>query len=173
MDDPKDKPDDGLLKPMGSGETDPGPKEADSLAALPDHLAQTLPDAAVPSSSDSASDSNMPPASPEVAINPKKLDPHGVMSKRDVFPGIGGIPFRGPVPDLKNDDKPPETGYQAHVEILDLADKVQLTRYTEIMQVCANGMGQIGAEERIYDKQVKNWRVFIRWWELFLHKPSR
>lgn len=174
--DEAEKPDEGLLKPIGAGEASPGPKETDSLAQLPEHIAQALPE---PTAAPASSESSTPAASDLLTpafnstVDPKLLDPHNVLGKKNVFPGLDGIPFRGPVPDLKQDDKQPQTGYQARVKIFDLSDEKQLLEYTQVMQICANGLAQIGAEERIYDKSSKNWRVFIRWWELFLHKAAR
>jgi len=105
----------------------------------------------------------------------KLIDPFGVLNKPSVFPGHGGVPFRGPVPDLKSNDpdhKQPQISVQAHVEILSLEVEKDLQRYQEIMQIIGNGFGQLGAEERQYDSVTKNWRVFVRWWELFSYVPN-
>lgn len=103
------------------------------------------------------------------------VDPWGVLNAPSVFPGHDGVPFRGPVPDLKSNDpehKRPQVAVQAHVEILSMDNAEQMKRYQEIMQIIGNGFGQLGAEDRQYDKSIKNWRIFIRWWELFTHVPN-
>jgi hypothetical protein len=108
-------------------------------------------------------------------VDSRLVDPFGVLNKPSVFPGHGGVPFRGPVPDLKSNDpehKQPQISVQAHVEILSMEVEKDLLRYQEIMQIIGNGFGQLGAEERQYDKETKNWRIFVRWWELFSYVPN-
>ena len=86
------------------------------------------------------------------------------------MPGFEGLPFRGEVPDLKNDDPEklqPTFNQKAHIEILDLWNETQLTRYRDICQVVANGFGAISKEDMQYDEKKKSWRVFIRWLEYF------
>lgn len=103
------------------------------------------------------------------------LDPHGVLGKHNTFPGWNGTPFRGAVPNIKEDDpqaKTPETGYQAHVEILDFSNADHLKRYQGIMQIIANGFGVMGDEDRQYDKDAKTWRILIRWWQVYSYVPK-
>ena len=102
------------------------------------------------------------------SIDPVLLDPTGNMHKGITMPGHDGVPFRGPVPDLKEDDpQQPVQQQKVHVEILELWDAKKLKRYRDICQVIANGFGLISKEEVQYDKDKKGWRVFIRWLELF------
>jgi len=104
------------------------------------------------------------------AIDPVLVDPTGNMHKGITMPGWDGVPFRGPVPDLKNDDpdhRQPVVGQKAHVEILELWDEKQLQHYRDICQVVANGYGAISKEDMQYDTKKCNWRVFIRWLEYF------
>lgn len=87
------------------------------------------------------------------------------------MPGYDGLPFRGDVPDLKNDDpehKLPQIGQTAHVEILDLSIKDQLKHYEEVCQLVANGFAAISKEDMQWDPKKKNWRVFLRWIEYFM-----
>ena len=103
-------------------------------------------------------------------IDPVLLDPTGAMHEGITMPGYEGVPFRGPVPNLKEDDpahKQPVDGQKAHVEILELWRDEDLKRYREICQVIANGFGAISKEDMQYDPAKKNWRVFIRWLEFF------
>jgi hypothetical protein len=103
------------------------------------------------------------------------LDPHGVHSKPYVFPGSEGMPFRGTVPMLKEDDPPerqPQMGSQVQVDILVLSDTEDLKRYRDICQLVANGFGQISYEERKYDEDVKNWRVLVRWFLTYAYVPK-
>ncbi len=97
------------------------------------------------------------------------------MAEKPVLPGWHGMPFRGPVPHLKEDDpehRQPQEGSQLHVDVLDLSKPAQLARYAEIGQMVVNGFAIISYEDREYDKVVKNWRVLIRWFELFAYVPD-
>src|ERR1035437_4784661 len=95
------------------------------------------------------------------------LDPHRIKDKPFTLPGMDGAPFKGgPIPNLKEDDpayKRPQIGLEPHVFILNLADKQDLIDYQGVMTLVANGYAVISAEERVYDNDVKNWRVFLRW----------
>ncbi len=101
------------------------------------------------------------------------LDPHGILQKSGVFPGANGLPFRGTPPQLReNDVNRPEAGAQSVVDILDLSDPKDLKRYTEIWQVLTNGLAVLSEELKEYDKDTKNWRVFIRWGYQFSYLPK-
>ena len=103
-------------------------------------------------------------------IDPQLLDPFGAIHKGITMPGHEGVPFRGTVPNLKEDDPEhlqPQAGQKAHVEILELWKPTELARYRNICQVVANGFGAISKEDMQYDKTKKNWRVFIRWLEFY------
>lgn len=103
------------------------------------------------------------------------LDPHGVLGAQSILPGHNGIPFRGPVPHLRESDpeyRQPQTGHQAKVEILDLAKPDDLTKYQDIIQMTVNGFAEIGLEDQRYDEATKNWRVLIRWYKLFSYMPK-
>jgi len=101
-------------------------------------------------------------------IAPELVDPTGNMHKGITMPGWDGIPFRGPVPDLKEGDpKQPVQHQKVHIEILCLWIDKDMKRYNEICQVVANGFAMISKEDMRYDEKKKNWRVFIRWLELF------
>jgi hypothetical protein len=112
---------------------------------------------------------------PPKTTDPRLLDPHGILSAPNVFPGFNSVPFRGSVPDLKETDpdhKQPQVGVQAHVEVLATNSADDLKRYEEIMQIIGNGFGQLGAEDRQYDDSIKGWRIFVRWWELYSYVPK-
>jgi hypothetical protein len=101
-------------------------------------------------------------------IDPVLVDPTGNMHKGITMPGWDGIPFRGPIPDLKeNDSKQPAQHQKVHVEVLELWKPKDMARYREVCQVVANGYGLISKEDMRYDEDKKSWRVFVRWLELF------
>jgi len=113
---------------------------------------------------------DLPPAPP--FMDPKLQDPHKTHNKDSVLPGHNGLPFRGPVPNLKDSDPvQPEVANQVFVHVLNLTDKEDLKTYQKICQMVGNGYAQISFEEREYDKEAKNWRVLIRWMLLYTHMP--
>lgn len=122
---------------------------------------------------------HMPPpidVPPELrnVIDPKLVDPFSIHRQSVVFPGIDGIPFKGPPPNLKDTDpehNQPQLAQQAKVKQLNLAEPKDMEQYQQIIQIIANGYGQISFEDRVYDESIKSWRVLIRWIEYFYHLP--
>jgi hypothetical protein len=110
-------------------------------------------------------------------VDKSLLDPTGGhMDAPPVFPGWEGLPFKGPVPDIKFTDpepKQPQVGMKVRVDLFDLSDTKDLKKYREICQMVGNGYAQISKEDLKYDEQKKCWRVFIRWMELFTFDPAR
>lgn len=105
------------------------------------------------------------------------LDPSaGQRNNPPVFPGYEGIPFRGAVPDLKQDDPQhaqPQIGAKVRIDVLDMADNEDRNRLAAIGQLAANGYAVVSKEDIKYDPDTKNWRVFIRWAELYAYNPVR
>ena len=103
------------------------------------------------------------------------LDPHHVRDKDFTFPGWNGLPFRGSIPSLKETDpeyRQPQVSYEPHIWILNLSVKEDLEDYRSVYQLVTNGSAVISAEERQYDKELKNWRIFLRWALMFTHMPT-
>jgi hypothetical protein len=106
-------------------------------------------------------------------IDTRLLDPGGVHGKPVVLPGVDGVPFRGRIPDLKDTDaKQPEIGYETFVEILDLSKPEDLKHYEDIWQLISNQYALLSSEEKHYDPDRKNWRVFIRWALMYTYVPG-
>jgi len=104
-------------------------------------------------------------------MDPRLVDPFSIHRKAAIFPGIDGIPFKGPPPNLKETDPEPQMAQQVKIRQLDLSDKKDMELYQQILQIVANGFGQISFEERVYDVDIKSWRVLIRWSEFYYHLP--
>jgi hypothetical protein len=103
------------------------------------------------------------------------VDPHTVLNKEFVFPGLEGLPFRGSIPTLKEDDPPekrPQVGMQTFVKILELDKEEDMQMYTDIAQLVANGVAQISFEDRRWIEDKKNWKVLIRFMLMFYHMPA-
>lgn len=107
------------------------------------------------------------------SIHLSLLDPTGGhMDDEPVLPGYDGLPFKGPVMPRKETD-PLEVGTKVHIDILELSKKADLEQYKQICQLVGNGYAQISREDLQYDDKLKNWRVFIRWFEVFTYDPRK
>ena len=104
------------------------------------------------------------------------LNPHDVDSDRFIWPGWEGFPFRGDkVSFLKEGDsesRQPQISYEPFVWILDLSNEKDLRDYQDVYQLVVNNAAVISAEERQYDPDKKNWRVFLRWALVYAHMPK-
>ena len=108
-------------------------------------------------------------------IDQRFLDPGTVENETAVLPGYLGIPFRGPVPNIKEDDpeyKQPQVGSTVHVRVFDLSKKDDLEYYEKVWQMVANGYAMMSAEEREYDESSKSWRIFMRWAVPYAYVPK-
>lgn len=107
------------------------------------------------------------PAPARRPIDKRALDPYNTMGLENTWPGLDGVPYRGAKFDLKQDDeRQPKMIHEANVEKLELSNPDDMERYRDILQTIANGMAKLGVEDRVYDPDVKNWRILIRWWSL-------
>lgn len=94
------------------------------------------------------------------------LDPGGVVSQPSRMPGWDGMPFRGAVPFLKNDDgehNQPQIAYSVHADVFDMSDEEDRDYYAKVWQMAANGYALISADERQWVPEKKSWCVFLRW----------
>ena len=107
-------------------------------------------------------------------LDQRLIDPFRLHRQSVTLPGIDGIPFRGPTPDLKEDDserKRPQLGEKVGLRQLNLADPADMEEYRRIAQMVGNGYAQISFEERVYDASIMSWRVLIRWMEHYYFVP--
>jgi hypothetical protein len=95
------------------------------------------------------------------------LDPHKTQGAKLTLPGYEGSPFRGnAIPNIKEDDpnsKKPQIGYEPHVYILDLSKPDDLKDYEGVWTLVCQGFAVISCEEKVYDNDIKNWRIYLRW----------
>lgn len=98
-----------------------------------------------------------------------------LMTEGYTYPGFEGIPFRSKAavpPDLKEGDpKQPTLVVDAKVRVLDLSDKDDLALYEFIWDQAAKERFTPPVEERVYDSEIKSWRVFIRFGVKWLEMP--
>lgn len=110
------------------------------------------------------------------SIDRSLVDPSG--GQRDLeptMPGFNGLPFRGIPWDRKEKDPDylqPQVGARVHVEILEMHKPEDRKRMEDIYAMFTNGTAVISAEERHWDEEIKSWRVFIRWADLYTYNPQ-
>lgn len=113
------------------------------------------------------------PTSKFRSIPMELIDPHGVLNKPPVLPGMDGKPFRGSIPQLReNDVRRPTAASEVRIEVLRLDHEEDLAHYEKISQLCNNGMATMGTEERVYDDSIKSWRVLVRWAYDYTYLPA-
>lgn len=106
------------------------------------------------------------------SVDAKLLDPYGVAKAPFTLPGFDGLPFRGPIPDLKEEDvRQPQIGVETHVDIFDLSLDADMTKYREIIQLVGHNYAQISAEERKWVQETKSWKIFLRWLLYYTYLP--
>lgn len=94
-----------------------------------------------------------------------------------VYPGLDGQRFRlkpgQPMPMLKNDDPvQPKTVADAMTKVFDLSRQAQLDEYAAVWDRAAKGEVMISAEERHWCESTQNFKVFLRWGEVYLELPQ-
>jgi len=86
---------------------------------------------------------------------------------------FNGVPFRGRIPNLSKTDMPPVMDYDVHVDILDLSDEEQKTKYEQICQKFVQGKAFIWVDDRKWDANSGNFKVFVRWADVFMRMPNK
>ena len=94
-----------------------------------------------------------------------------------ILPGLEGKRFRlqsgQKMPMLKKDDPvQPTPVADAHVQVFDLSKPKDLEKYTRVWDEAAKGDVMISVEERHWCEQAQNFKIFLRWGEVFLELPN-
>ena len=96
-----------------------------------------------------------------------------------IFPGLDGLPFRlksgQQFPMLKHNDPEyaqPQPVADAHVKVFDLSNEDDVKEYAEIWDKAAKGLIMISAEERHWSDKKENFKIFLRWGEVYLEMPK-
>ena len=76
-----------------------------------------------------------------------------------------GLPYDGEK-DIIGKDNTPMMRRVAKVAQYDLSKSEDMETYASVLQDIADGKALLSFEERIYDPDIKSWRVLIRWAEL-------
>lgn len=88
---------------------------------------------------------------------------------------FNGLPYIGDIYDRKESDpdyKQPVLVQKVHIKQFDLSDEKDMSEWNGICQRVADGVSVISFEEKIYDKELKSWRVLLRWMDEAYTKPE-
>ena len=86
----------------------------------------------------------------------------------------GGLPYRGPPLDLKNDDpaeKLPRLRHTVSLKTFDTGDEKQALEYQDVCQGFADGKYVCSHEEIKFDEKTGTYKVFLRWMEPWYGPP--
>lgn len=86
----------------------------------------------------------------------------------------GGLPYRGPALNLKNDDpaeKLPQLRHTVSVKTFDMEDEKQQAEYQAVCQGFADGKYVCSHEEIKFDEKTGRYKVFLRWMEPWYGAP--
>lgn len=85
------------------------------------------------------------------------------------------LPYTGAPIDRKEDDpeyRQPVEGSSVNIRQFDTTKAEDVEEWSKIMQKVADGMANVSFEEKVYDPDIKGWRVLIRWVDYFYTNPE-
>ena len=83
-----------------------------------------------------------------------------------------GLPYVGK-PFIVDDDAKPEMHRVVHIKQFDLSKEAHLTEYNEVFQKVADNKSKISFEEKVYDAELKSWRILLRWYDYIYKEPKK
>lgn len=86
-----------------------------------------------------------------------------------------GLPYIGSPFPFKDDDPEefrPKLSHNACCAQLDLSKEDDMRQYRAICQKICDGLAVVSFEEKVYDNDIKSWRVLIRWMEPYFSMPD-
>ena len=87
-----------------------------------------------------------------------------------------GLPFRGSPGNFKHDDPEhmqPQLSYEGNVKQFNLNDEKDMKDYNLLCQAVCDGSVMISFEDKIYDSEIKSWRILVRYANMFYKGPSQ
>ena len=81
------------------------------------------------------------------------------------------LPYIGK-PYVVDKDNPPVVRRIVHTSQYNLSEGGQLEDYNLVMQKVADGLARVSFEEKVYDQDIKSWRVLIRWFDEVYEDPK-
>ena len=96
-----------------------------------------------------------------------------------IYPGLDGMRFRlrpgEKFPMLKEDDPDyfqPQPTADAYAKVFDLSNDEDLTEYASVWDCAAKGEVLISKEESHWSDKTDNFKIFLRWGDVYLEMPK-
>ena len=83
-----------------------------------------------------------------------------------------GLPYIGE-PMTFDETTQPTLGREVHVEQFDLSSEKDMAEYNRILQKVGDGKSVVSFEEKVYDQDIKSWRILLRWFDLVYKEPKK
>lgn len=83
-----------------------------------------------------------------------------------------GLPYEGS-PYMVDKDSMPELKRRVYIKQFDLTSKDNLEEYNAVFQKVADNLSKISFEEKVYDTDLKSWRVLLRWYDYVYTEPKK
>lgn len=103
------------------------------------------------------------------------LRSYGALKKYSDGYEYEGLPYIGaplPFKDDDSDELRPQLKSNACCAQFDLSNEEDMEQYRAVSQKVCDSLATISFEEKIYDKDIKSWRVLIRWMEHYFAPPK-
>jgi len=98
------------------------------------------------------------------------FDPIESMLKKQL--SFRGLPYEGR-PYAVDEDNKPTMARKVSTRQFNLTKKEHIAEYNEVFQRVADSKATISFEERIYDAELKSWRVLLRWFDFIYEAPKK
>mgnify|MGYP001618316290 CR=1 FL=1 len=98
----------------------------------------------------------------------------GEGKERKVEGQYRGLPYKGAPCTIRNDDPKhalPTLKHKAGIKQFNMADPADLKLYTELLQRVCDSEVVLSFEEKVYDPDIKSWRILMRWMEPYYDSP--
>jgi hypothetical protein len=82
-----------------------------------------------------------------------------------------GKPYVGD-PFMVDKHKKPKLRRIANIYQFDMTSDKDKVKYARVMQSVADGLSAVSFEDRVYDKDIKSWRILLRWVDYVYENPD-
>jgi hypothetical protein len=107
---------------------------------------------------------------------PGKLpEPDRVRKYEDGTKSYNGLEYKGPVRPYKKDDPPdrqPQLVRDPHIQVFCTDSDEDMEEYREVFKRVVAGRSVISFEEKVYDPDIKGWRILLRWMDIWYTAPK-
>jgi len=97
------------------------------------------------------------------------------LGAKKVTGAFEGLPYRGKPIIVRESDpesKQPKLIYEGHAGVFNMSLKDNLEEYSKLMDREVRGLITIGQKRIVYDRDLKNYIVFLEWAEQFYTSPE-